>query len=59
MYEVGDQGLKSDWISQNREDIQEIDALSITDSSFRSTLNEGKRRSEPSWGNLRGSPGGF
>jgi len=27
MYEVGDQGLKSDWVSQNWEDIQEVDAL--------------------------------
>jgi len=41
MHEVGDQGLESDWISQNWEDIQEIDALSMTDQNFGSTLSGG------------------
>ena len=32
VYEVGDKGLKSDWVPQNWKDVQEIDALSTTDS---------------------------
>jgi len=39
MYEVGDQSLKSDWVSQDWEDVQEIDTLGVTNLSFRSTLS--------------------
>jgi len=56
--EVGDEDFESEGISKNREDVQEIDTLSMTDSNFRPTLGKGKERRIPSWGNLGGLPGG-
>lgn len=56
MYEVGDEGLSSDWVSQYGEDIQEDDTLVYRSEAI--CVGSNMRGYLPSGGNQGGPSGG-